>query len=304
MRRTKHQKGRGERNFREVAPSASVSPQSGSSRILLPRGYDINTNIGEGFGPYRVDGEQEILPFVTSANVACGAHSGDPSLMEAALESIRYYGLALGAHIGYPDLAGFGRREIHLSSSELRASVLYQLGALSGLARTFGLEITQVRPHGFLYRQMSHDIRIATIVAKAIAEYDRWLVLIGPAGNTLLASGERAGLRVAGEAWVDRTYDASGSLLPHTHSRAIIKTPQEVMKQVHSLLRYGEVTASDGSRIPLEFETIHLHSRIPQAHAVAEEVRRMVPDASALTSEPFSVDTMEDSEFPSLAYSV
>ncbi len=304
MRRTKHQKGRGERNFREVAPSASVSPQSGSSRILLPRGYDINTNIGEGFGPYRVDGEQEILPFVTSANVACGAHSGDPSLMEAALESIRYYGLALGAHIGYPDLAGFGRREIHLSSSELRASVLYQLGALSGLARTFGLEITQVRPHGFLYRQMSHDIRIATIVAKAIAEYDRWLVLIGPAGNTLLASGERAGLRVAGEAWVDRTYDASGSLLPHTHSRAIIKTPQEVMKQVHSLLRYGEVTASDGSRIPLEFETIHLHSRIPQAHMVAEEVRRMITDASALTSEPFSVDAMEDSEFPSLAYSV
>lgn len=304
MRRTKHQKGRGERNFREVAPSASVSPQSGSSRILLPRGYDINTNIGEGFGPYRVDGEQEILPFVTSANVACGAHSGDPSLMEAALESIRYYGLALGAHIGYPDLAGFGRREIHLSSSELRASVLYQLGALSGLARTFGLEITQVRPHGFLYRQMSHDIRIATIVAKAIAEYDRWLVLIGPAGNTLLASGERAGLRVAGEAWVDRSYDASGSLLPHTHSRAIIKTPQEVMKQVHSLLRYGEVTASDGSRIPLEFETIHLHSRIPQAHMVAEEVRRMITDASALTSEPFSVDAMEDSEFPSLAYSV
>jgi len=279
--------------------------QGAGSRILLPRGYDINTNIGEGFGPYRVDGEQEILPFVTSANVACGAHSGDPSLMEAALESIRYYGLALGAHIGYPDLAGFGRREIHLSSSELRASVLYQLGALSGLARTFGLEITQVRPHGFLYRQMSHDIRIATIVARAIAEYDRWLVLLGPAGNILLASGERAGLRVAGEAWVDRAYDANGNLLPHTHSRAMLKTPQEVMKQVNSLLRYGEVTASDGTRVPLEFETIHLHSRIPQAHAVAEEIRRLVPDASALTAEPFSLDTSEDGEiFPSLAYSV
>ena len=225
--------------------------------------------------------------------------------MEAALESIRYYGLALGAHIGYPDLAGFGRREIHLSSSELRASVLYQLGALSGLARTFGLEITQVRPHGFLYRQMSHDIRIATIVARAIAEYDRWLVLLGPAGNILLASGERAGLRVAGEAWVDRAYDANGNLLPHTHSRAMLKTPQEVMKQVNSLLRYGEVTASDGTRVPLEFETIHLHSRIPQAHAVAEEIRRLVPDASALTAEPFSLDTSEDGEiFPSLAYSV
>jgi len=305
MRRTKHQKGRGDRNVREAGPAPAPVLQGAGSRILLPRGYDINTNIGEGFGPYRVDGEQEILPFVTSANVACGAHSGDPSLMEAALESIRYYGLALGAHIGYPDLAGFGRREIHLSSSELRASVLYQLGALSGLARTFGLEITQVRPHGFLYRQMSHDIRIATIVARASAEYDRWLVLLGPAGNILLASGERAGLRVAGEAWVDRAYDANGNLLPHTHSRAMLKTPQEVMKQVNSLLRYGEVTASDGTRVPLEFETIHLHSRIPQAHAVAEEIRRLVPDASALTAEPFSLDTSEDGEiFPSLAYSV
>ncbi|MBK9203160.1 MAG: LamB/YcsF family protein [Candidatus Obscuribacter sp.] len=305
MRRTKHQKNRGEKNYRESAAVPSASTQNSSSRILLPRGFDRNTNIGEGFGPYRVEGEQEVLPFVTSANVACGAHSGDPLLMEAALESVRYYGLSLGAHIGYPDLAGFGRREIHLSSAELRASVLYQLGALSGLARIFGVEITQVRPHGFLYRQMSHDIRIATIVAKAIAEYDRWLVLIGPAGNTLLQCGERAGLRVAGEAWIDRTYDATGSLLPHTHSRATIKTPQEVLRQANSLIRYGEVTAADGTRVQLEFETIHLHSRIPQAHYVAEEIRRMVPDASALTAEPFSIDSPEESEvFPSLAYSV
>ena len=283
-----------------MSPSTQVS----AARILLASGLDINTNIGEGFGPYRVEGESEVLPFVTSANVACGAHSGDPVLMEAALESVRYYGLSLGAHIGYPDLAGFGRREIHLSSAELRASVLYQLGALSGLARTFGLEITQVRPHGFLYRQMSHDIRIATIVAKAIAEYDRWLVLLGPAGATLLQSGERAGIRVAGEAWIDRSYDANGHLLPHTHSRAVLKTPQEVLRQATNLIRYGEVTANDGTRVQLEFETIHLHSRIVQAKFIAEELRRLIPNACSLTSEPFTVDTMEDTEFPSLAYSV
>lgn len=309
MRRQKHQKNRNDRNYgertsREGSAVLSPSTQNSSSRILLPRGYDLNTNIGEGFGPYRVEGEAELLPYVTSANVACGAHSGDPLLMEAALESIRYYGLTLGAHIGYPDLAGFGRREIHLSSAELRATVLYQLGALSGLARIFGLEITQVRPHGFLYRQMNNDIRIATIVAKAIAEYDRWLVLIGPAGNTLLQCGERAGLRVAGEAWVDRTYDANGSLLPHTHSRATIKSPQEVLKQATNLIRYGEVVAADGTRVQLEFETIHMHSRIPQASYVAEEIRRLVPDASALTAEPFSVDSLEETNFPTLAYSV
>lgn len=305
MRRTKHQRGRGEGRSRETPPATmSPSTQVSAARILLASGLDINTNIGEGFGPYRVDGESEVLPFVTSANVACGAHSGDPVLMEAALESVRYYGLSLGAHIGYPDLAGFGRREIHLSSSELRASVLYQLGALSGLARTFGLEITQVRPHGFLYRQMSHDIRIATIVAKAIAEYDRWLVLLGPAGATLLQCGERAGIRVAGEAWLDRAYDGNGHLLPHTHSRAVLKTPQEVLRQATNLIRYGEVTAADGTRVQLEFETIHLHSRIVQAKFIAEELRRLIPNACSLTSEPFTVDTLEDSEFPSLAYSV
>jgi UPF0271 protein len=302
MRRTKHQRGRSSRETAQPAAQPVFAPST--ARILLASGVDINTNIGEGFGPYRVEGETEVLPFVTSANVACGAHSGDPVLMEAALESVRYYGLSLGAHIGYPDLAGFGRREIHLSSSELRASVLYQLGALSGLARIFGLEVTQVRPHGFLYRQMSHDIRIATIVAKALAEYDRWLVLIGPAGNTLLQAGERAGIRVAGEAWIDRTYDATGNLLPHTHSRAIIKTPQEVLKQASSLIRNREVTAVDGTRIRLDYETIHLHSRIVQAHAIAEDIRRMMPNACPLTSEPFTIDSVEETEdFKSLAYS-
>ena len=303
MRRTKHQRGRTSRDSQSSAPAVSVT-QPSNARVLLASGVDINTNIGEGYGPYRVEGEQEVLPFVTSANVACGAHSGDPVLMEAALESIRYYGLSLGAHIGYPDLAGFGRREIHLSSSELRASVLYQLGALSGLARTFGLEITQVRPHGFLYRQISHDVRIATIVAKALAEYDRWLVMLGPAGNILLQAGERAGIRVAGEAWIDRGYDAQGNLLPHTHSRAVLKSPQDVMRQANLLVRSGEVIAVDGTRVRLEFESIHLHSRIVQAKAVAEELRRLVPDASSLTSEPFTVDNVEENEdFPVLAYS-
>jgi len=304
MRRTKHQRGRTNREQPAATPSISVPQQRSDARILLASGFDINTNIGEGFGPYRVDGEADCLPFVTSANVACGAHSGDPVLMEAALESVRYYGLSLGAHIGYPDLAGFGRREIHLSSAELRASVLYQLGALSGLARTFGLEITQVRPHGFLYRQISHDVRIATIVAKALAEYDRWLVLLGPAGNILLQAGERAGIRVAGEAWIDRGYDAQGNLLPHTHSRAVLKSPQEVLRQANLLVRNSEVIAVDGTRVRLEFETIHLHSRIVQAKLIAEELRQLIPNACSLTSEPFTIDTIEEHEdFPVLAYS-
>jgi UPF0271 protein len=304
MRRTKHQRGRTNRETPAAAPSAQVAQTRSDARILLASGFDINTNIGEGFGPYRVEGEADVLPFVTSANVACGAHSGDPVLMEAALESVRYYGLALGAHIGYPDLAGFGRREIHLSSAELRASVLYQLGALSGLARTFGLEITQVRPHGFLYRQISHDVRIATIVAKALAEYDRWLVLLGPAGNILLQAGDRAGIRVAGEAWIDRGYDAQGNLLPHTHSRAVLKSPQEVLRQANLLVRNSEVVAVDGTRVKLEFETIHLHSRIVQAKLIAEELRQMIPNACSLTSEPFTIDNIEENDdFPVLAYS-
>jgi len=301
MRRTRQQRQRGgnrEQSSHNLSTSQHVST---SARVFANHGLDINTNLGEGFGHYRIEGESDILPYVTSANIACGAHAGDPLVIEAALEEVRYYGLSLGAHIGYPDLQGFGRREIHLSSAELRASILYQLGALSGLARTLGFEITQVRPHGFLYRQLSHDVRIATVVAKAIAEYDRWLVLIGPAGGNLMQAGDKAGIRVAGEAWVDRAYDGNGNLLPHSHSRAIIKSPQEVLHQAQNLIRHGQVTAVDGTKVHIDFDTIHLHANIPQAKSVAEAIRTMIPQPSPLTSEPYTLDRQEPSE---LAYGV
>lgn len=264
-----------------------------SPKVFVQNSIDINTNIGEGFGPYRVEGESDMLPYVTSANIACGAHAGDPILMEAALEEARYYGLSVGAHIGYPDLAGFGRRELHLSANELRASILFQLGALSGLAKTLGFEISQVRPHGFLYRQMFHDIRIAVTVARACYEFDRWLVLIGPAGLNLLSAGEKAGIRVAGEAWVDRVYDNTGNLLPHTHSKAVLTDPRDILNQAASLIKHGTVTAQDGSTIKLDFQTIHLHATVNQAKVVAERIRMMVPDARSLTAEPFAVDVHE-----------
>lgn len=302
MRRSR-QKGKGQPSpHQRPAPAVSRHHEPASSaRIFMNHGFDINTNLGEGYGHYKVDGEAEILPYVTSANIACGAHAGDPVHMEEALEMVRYYGLALGAHIGYPDIQGFGRRELHLSSSELRATVLFQLGALSGMARTFGFEITQVRPHGYLYRQMSHDVRVATIVAKAIAEFDPWLVVIGPASNSLLQSGERAGIRVAPEAWVDRVYDADGNLLPHTHSRAILKSNNEILRQAQNLIYKNQVVAVDGSIVRLDFQTIHLHASVPDAQYIAEEIRRMIPNACALTSEPYSVE-QEDND-PVLAYS-
>lgn len=299
MRRPRQQRTRG---GRDSAPQGSSSSSNQAPTRQLSQSLDINTNLGEGFGPYKMEGESDVLPYVTSANIACGAHAGDPLIMEAALEEVRYYGLSLGAHIGYPDLQGFGRREIHLSTAELRATILFQLGALSGLARTLGFEITQVRPHGFLYRQMASDPRTAAVVAKAVSEYDRWLVLIGPAGSSLVAAGDRAGIRVAGEAWVDRAYDANGHLLPHSHSRAIIKNPNEILNQAASLIRYGTVTAVDGTKIQLDFETLHMHSHMAQARQVAEQIRNMVPHAAALTAEPFTLDGNESNELAFGAY--
>lgn len=295
--RRQRQRTRGSNN-KDQAPAPAVSAPP-SARVFM-QGVDINTNIGEGFGPYRIDGEADILPFVTSANIACGAHSGDPVIMEEALEETRYYGLTLGAHIGYPDLAGFGRREIHLSPTELRASVLYQLGALAGLARTLGFDISQVRPHGFLYRQMASDLRVTSIVARAVAEFDKWLVLIGPAGPNLLQSGERAGIRVAGEAWIDRTYDANGHLLPHTHSRSAIKNPQEILRQAESLLTHGTVISSEGSPVRIDYQTLHVHAKMPQAKVVCEYLRSIVPFACSLTSEPYTID--REREEAHLAY--
>jgi UPF0271 protein len=244
-------------------------------------------------------GESDILPFVSSANIACGAHAGDPSHIEEALEEVKHYGLALGAHIGYPDLQGFGRREIHLTPAELRSSILFQLGSLAGLARSFGFEFTQVRPHGFLYRQIWSDIRTATVIAKAIAEYDRWLIFLGPACVNLQAAGDKAGIRVAGEAWVDRVYDSNGHLLSHTHSRAVLKTPSEILAQASQLINHGEVTASDGSRISIDYQSIHLHADMPNGRAVAEQIRMAIGKVKSLGAEPFTVDLTEPN---SLAY--
>jgi len=205
--------------------------------------------------------------------------------------------LSLGAHIGYPDLAGFGRREIHLTAGELRASILYQLGALYGLAKTVGLEITQVRPHGFLYRQMFNDLRVAMITTKAVAEFDSWVIFIGPAGKTLLAAGEKAGLKVAAEAWVDRAYDANGHLLPHNHTKAKIKSPHDVMAQAQNLINHGEVIAADGSTVRLDFQTIHLHSSMPNAASTAQSIRALIPNARCLRSEPYSIGEPEEGRF-------
>lgn len=290
MRRQRH-KSRGPR---EISNASLAETQTPTARIFTNFAIDINTNIGEGFGPYRIEGERDILPYVTSANIACGAHAGDPVIMETALEETRYYGLTLGAHIGYPDLAGFGRREIHLSPGELRATILFQLGALSGLARTLGFDISQVRPHGFLYRQINSDIRTTLIVARAIAEFDRWLVLVGPAGPNLLSAGEKAGIRVAGEAWIDRSYDQNGHLLPHSHTRSQLKNPQEILRQAEQLIHSGTVTAVDGSQVKLDFQTIHIHPKMPQAKLVAESLRTMLPNAGSLVSEPYNVDNESD----------
>jgi UPF0271 protein len=300
MRRSR-QRSRSNRQRQGSAP-VSLHKNTPSFSSALEDGLDLNINLGEGFGHYRMEGESNLLPYVTSANVACGAHAGDPLLMEEALTEAHRHGLSIGAHIGYPDLAGFGRREIHLPAGELRASILYQLGALSGLAKAVGIEVTQVRAHGFLYRQMFHDLRVATIVTKAIAEFDSWLILIGPACTTLFSAAERAGLKVAGEAWVDRIYDANGHLLPHNHTKSKIKSQQDILAQAESLITNGEVIASDGSVVKLEFQTIHLHSSLPNAIATAQAIRAMVPKISRLRSEPFSVGPQEDRRLAYGAY--
>lgn len=264
---------------------------------LMTSGIDINTNLGEGYGQYRIEGELDLVPYATSANIACGAHAGDPTLMETALEEARSCGLAVGAHIAYPDLAGFGRREMHLTISELRATILYQLGALGGIAKTLGFEITQVRPHGYMYRQMMHDVKVATTIAKSIAEFDCWLVLIGPAGDNLLTAGEKAGLRVAGEAWIDRAYDAHGSLLPHTNSKASHKSQEEILSQARQLITDRSVTAADGSTVHIDFQTIHLHAQMVDALEVATELRDLLPGACPLSSEPFAIGHIEPPVF-------
>lgn len=234
---------------------------------------DLNADLGESFGAWRMGDDGALMASITSANVACGFHAGDPGVMRRTIRLAREHGVAVGAHPGYPDLAGFGRREMQMATGEVEDLVLYQVAAVAGVAAAEGVRLQHVKPHGALYNQACRDRALADAIARAVAAFDSSLILLGLPESELLHAGEHAGLRVAAEVFADRAYEPDGSLTPRRKAGAVIHDREAVVQRAVRMAREKSVVATDGSIVPLTADTICLHGDTPGAGELARLVR-------------------------------
>jgi 5-oxoprolinase (ATP-hydrolysing) subunit A len=244
---------------------------------------DLNADLGEGFGAWRLGDDEALLDVVTSANVACGFHAGDPVTMQRVCAGATERGVAIGAQVGYRDLAGFGRRRIDISPADLHADVLYQVGALEAFARSAGARVRYVKPHGALYNTAADDAVQAGAIAAAVAAFDPDLPVLGLPASALAAAAAAQGLPFVAEAFADRGYLPNGRLVPRDQPGAVITDAAAVVEQAVSIARDGRVRAVDGSSVPVAAVSLCLHGDTPGAVALARAVR------AALTERGFTV---------------
>ena len=232
---------------------------------------DLNADVGESLGPWPMGDDEHLIPLVSSVNIACGFHAGDPVTISRTVQLAADAGAAIGAHPGYPDLLGFGRRDMRLSPDELEAAIVYQAGAVGAFARAIGSEIRHVKAHGALYNQAAADPRLAETVARAVRRCSAEMVLVGLAGSALLDAGRAAGLAVAAEGFPDRAYEADGSLCSRSLPGAVFTDSATVAERAVAMARDGIVRTADGSEVRLQVDTLCLHGDTPGAveHALA-----------------------------------
>jgi UPF0271 protein len=236
-------------------------------------GIDINSDVGESFGAYRLGADTDVLRHVTSANIACGFHAGDPGVMRHTVRLARDAGVSVGAHPGFPDLVGFGRRELAASPRDVEDMVLYQIGALAAIARSEGVTLAHVKAHGALYNMAARDRALADAIARAVVAFDRTLVLFGLPNSELLRAGEAVGLRVASEGFADRAYAPDGSLAPRTTAGAVIHDVDAVVRRSAAMAAGRGVEATDGSRLAFTVDTLCVHGDTPGAAELVRQLR-------------------------------
>lgn len=240
---------------------------------------DLNSDLGESFGAWRMGDDEAMLALVSSANVACGFHAGDPAGILHTLKAAQARGVAIGAHVSYPDLAGFGRRNMDVASDDLTADVIYQIGALQGLAQAAGTRVSYVKPHGALYNTIAHDQRQAQAVIAALKAFDASLALMVLANSPLEALAQQAGLRVLREAFADRAYTPQGTLVSRREAGAVLHDPVAVAARMVQLVTTGTLTAIDGSELQLKADSICIHGDSPGAVAMAQAVHQALTQA-------------------------
>ncbi len=238
---------------------------------------NLNADLGESFGAWRMGDDASMLDIVNSANVACGFHAGDPQVMRRTLALARERGVSIGAHPSFHDLQGFGRRRIEMAPADVEAIVIYQVGALQALARAERMEVTHVKPHGALNNMACEDPALADAVARAVRAADPQLVLLAPSLSCLLAAGVRAGLRVVEEVFADRAYADDGTLRPRSLPGAVLHGAAECVDHVMRIVRNGALHTTSGHTLPVRVQSICVHGDSPgateAAHAVAAAVR-------------------------------
>ncbi|MER9567402.1 5-oxoprolinase subunit PxpA [Mesorhizobium sp. M0571] len=234
---------------------------------------DLNSDLGESFGPWPMGDDSSMLSIVTSANIACGFHAGDPAGILSVLKEAARRGVSVGAHVGYRDLVGFGRRNMDPTSAELVADTIFQIGALQGLARAAGTRVHYVKPHGALYNTIAHDARQAADVIEGIKAIDPSLKLMALAGAPIVSQARAAGLTVVCEAFADRAYNADGTLASRRLPGSVIHDPQTIAERMLRMVVESRMIAIDGTDIALEAQSICIHGDTPAAVAVARTLR-------------------------------
>ena len=234
---------------------------------------DLNSDLGESFGAYKIGMDDAVIPLISSANVACGFHAGDPAVMEKTVALCKATGTAIGAHPGYPDLVGFGRRNLAASPAEVKAMVTYQIGALDAFCRAAGIRLQHVKPHGAMYNMAAKDEALAKAICQAIYEYDRELILMGLAGSQMLVQAKAMGLPCAAEVFADRAYEEDGTLVARSKPGSMIHDEELAVSRVIRMIKEGKVTAITGKDVAITADSVCVHGDGPKALAFVEKLR-------------------------------
>lgn len=244
-----------------------------------PRTIDVNSDVGESYGAFQQGADDELFPLISSANVACGFHGGDPRTMERTVRTLAHLGVAIGAHPSFPDIVGFGRRVIDVSPDEIRTDVIYQVGALMGFCHVVGIPLHHVKPHGALYNLATKDHEIAGAIVEAVSSLTSEVAIYAQPGSALEMTAMKAGLRVMREAFADRAYLADGTLAPRSGDGSVLTDPEMVGERVIRIIQGEPILTLDGQSVVIAADTVCIHSDTPTAVPIAKAIRRMLAEA-------------------------
>ncbi|MCC5910404.1 MAG: LamB/YcsF family protein [Clostridiaceae bacterium] len=249
---------------------------------------DLNSDIGESYGVYKLGMDKEVIKYITSANIACGWHAGDPIVMEQTVKAAAENNVAIGVHPGFPDLIGFGRRNMMITAEEAKAYTTYQIGALWAFAKARGVEVQHVKPHGALYNMAAKDPVLAGAIVEAICQVDKNMILVGLANSKLTEAGEEKGLKVAHEVFADRAYNPDGSLVSRSTPGAVIHDTDMAVERVIRMVKEGKVEAITGEDVEIKAHTICVHGDNQHALDFVNKIRK------ALLKEAIGVESMKN----------